>query len=115
MNREKKNRAGLEKRNLADWDPLGSLEKFGAGGKLRTTEIDIPRHVRRITDQHRVIVMIDRRLLILLRIGINMDVGYRITNHFLKKKHTSHKPNYTQKYHPSVKKTQTQKNKKNKT
>ncbi len=80
MNREKKNRARLDKRNLADWDPLGSLEKFGAGGKLQTTEIDIPRHVRRITDQ-----MIDRRLLILLRIGINMDVRYRITNHFLKK------------------------------
>jgi len=92
-----------------------ATEKFGAGGKLRTTKIVIPRHVGRITkitDK-----MIDRRrLLILLRIGIDMDVQYRITNHFLKKiKNMSHKPNYMRKYHPSVKKTQTQKHKKNKT
>ena len=72
-----------------------ATEKFGAGGKLRTTEIVIPRHVRRITDQHGIIAMIDRRRLI-LRIRINMNVGYRITNHFLKKiKNTLHTPNYT--------------------
>ena len=80
-----------------------ATEKFGAGGKLRTTKIVIPRHVGRITkitDQ-----MIDRRrLLILLRIRINMNIRYRIANHYLKKiKNMSHKPNYTRKYHPSVK------------
>ena len=62
-----------------------ATEKFGAGGKLRTTEIDIPRYVRRIADQ-----MIDRRLVILLRIGIDMYIRYRIANHYLKKYRTCH-------------------------
>ena len=66
-----------------------ATEKFGAGGKLRTTKIVIPRHVGRITkitDK-----MIDRRrLLILLRIRINMNIRYRIANHYLKKYRTCH-------------------------